>query len=98
MLYFKDFNEPLSKGKNIGESLIDWFNKQEPFQQWEKEWYYGMILNGDPTLYLKKNDFNKSTVIITKPENAIYFRDKKIFSFPRTIIIGKIKIEVKLWL
>lgn len=34
------------------------------------------------------------TVSITKPENALYFRDRKILSLPLPFIIGPITVEV----
>jgi hypothetical protein len=54
MLSFQDFTKPLGKGKTIGKSFEDWFDAQAPFALWEREWYYGMILNGDPMLRVVK--------------------------------------------
>ncbi len=56
MLVFEDFTEPIGQGKTIGESFQQWFDKQAPYEQWEKEWYYGMIVFGDPTLRVIKLD------------------------------------------
>lgn len=50
MLNFQDFTRPLGEGKTIGRSFREWFEDQSPYVLWEQEWYYGMILNGDPTL------------------------------------------------
>ncbi len=50
MLNFQDFTQPLSAGLTLGDAFLDWFETQAPFQQWEREWYYGMELFGDPTL------------------------------------------------
>ncbi len=53
MLNFHDFTGPLSEdNKTIGQALLEWFQAQAPFDLWEQEWYYGMVLNGDPTLQL----------------------------------------------
>lgn len=52
MLVFEDFTIPLSEGKSFGQAYLEWFDAQAPFETWEKEWYYGMVLNGDPTLRL----------------------------------------------
>ena len=52
MLNFTDFTAPMGRGETVGTSLLEWFRAQLPFEQWEKEWYYGMILAGDPTLRL----------------------------------------------
>jgi hypothetical protein len=50
MLNFDDYTRPLGEGKTVGEAFREWFDAQSPYEQWEREWYYGMILNGDPTL------------------------------------------------
>ncbi len=50
MLNFRDFTEPLGAGATVGQAFLAWFDAQAPFAQWEREWYYGMVLNGDPTL------------------------------------------------
>jgi len=53
MLNFHDFTGPLSEdNKTIGQAFLQWFQAQAPFALWEQEWYYGMVLNGDPTLRL----------------------------------------------
>ncbi|UCF49139.1 MAG: hypothetical protein JSU91_05165 [Thermoplasmatales archaeon] len=56
MLNFDDFNYPLSQQKTIGESFRDWFEAQAPYLLWEKEWYYGMVVCGDPTLFIINNN------------------------------------------
>ncbi len=53
MLNFHDFTDPLSEDNmTIGQAMLEWFQAQAPFELWEQEWYYGMVLNGDPTLRL----------------------------------------------
>ncbi len=52
MLNFHDFTDPLSHDKTIGQAMRNWFQAQAPFELWEQEWYYGLVLNGDPTLRL----------------------------------------------
>jgi hypothetical protein len=52
MLNFDDFTDPLGENKSIGVAYREWFDAQAPFELWEKEWYYGMVLCGDPTLTL----------------------------------------------
>jgi len=60
MLNFEDFTEPLGEGRTVGESFHEWFDAQAPFEQWEREWYYGMVLNGDPTLRpVKRGDLDR---------------------------------------
>ena len=89
MLNFDDFTSPLSEDESIGEAFCEWFDAQAPFIQWEKEWYYGMVVCGDPTLSLNL----KTQMKITKPEKAIYIRDNKVLPFFLPILIGKITIE-----
>jgi hypothetical protein len=55
MLNFKDFTQPLSERKSFGQAFCDWFDAQAPYVQWEKEWYYGMVLCGDPLLFIINN-------------------------------------------
>ncbi|KYK20008.1 hypothetical protein AYK24_04340 [Thermoplasmatales archaeon SG8-52-4] len=55
MLNFDDFTDPLSQQKSIGKAYQEWFDAQSPFVQWEKEWYYGMVLCGDPLLFILNN-------------------------------------------
>jgi len=63
MLNFDDFTLPLSEGKSLGEAFRIWFDAQAPFQLWEKEWYYGMVLCGDPTLYILRNGYPEKPVL-----------------------------------
>jgi hypothetical protein len=55
MLNFDDFNHPLSQQKTIGEAFSEWFDAQAPYLLWEQEWYYGMVVCGDPTLFIINN-------------------------------------------
>jgi len=89
MLNFDDFTQPLSEGKSIGEAFREWLDAQAPFEQWEKEWYYGMVVFGDPTLCIQTQIQMK----VTRPEKAIYIVDKKILPFLTPLSIGKITIE-----
>lgn len=60
MLNFYDFTDPLGEGKTVGAAFQEWFDAQAPFELWEREWYYGMVLNGDPTLRpVKKGDLDR---------------------------------------
>ena len=90
MLNFADFTQPLSEGKCIGEAFCEWFDAQAPFQQWEREWYYGMIVCGDPTLVISP----PARIAITKPQEAIYFKNQMTLPFFTPIILGDIDIEV----
>ena len=89
MLNFNDFTQPLSEGKSIGEAFREWFDAQAPYEQWEKEWYYGMVVFGDPTLSIPTQIQMK----VTRPEKALYIADKKILPFLTPLSIGKITIE-----
>jgi len=56
MLSFGDFYGPLGEGNEIGEAYRKWFVKRAEggFEEWEKTWFYGMTLCGDPTLKIQK--------------------------------------------
>ena len=95
MLNFQDFYTPLGAGKTIGESFMEWFDAQAPFVQWEKEWYYGMVLNGDPLLTLFVNASSTPSVTITSPEDAIYINNSRVFPFFVPLVFGPTLIQVK---
>jgi len=53
MLYFEDFYSPLSQGDTYGEAFQYWFDiNAETYinVNYSRSWFYGMTLNGDPTL------------------------------------------------
>jgi hypothetical protein len=89
MLNFVDFTTPLGQGKTIGEAFYDWFVAQAPYAQWEKEWYYGLVTLGDPTLRV----VTPIQMRITRPENAIYVADRMIRSFWVPLCVGKITVN-----
>jgi len=88
MLNFGDFTQPLSEGKSIGEAFYEWFDAQAPFQKWEQEWYYGMVICGDPTL--RVSPF--VGIDISKPGKNIYFNNNKILPFFTPVIFGDIDV------
>ncbi|HVP12100.1 MAG TPA: dockerin type I domain-containing protein [Phycisphaerae bacterium] len=64
MLNFQDFTAPLGQGETVGTAYREWFDAQSPFEEWEREWYYGMVLNGDPMLRpSKRGDLNHDGVV-----------------------------------
>jgi len=64
MLNFQDFTAPLGEGQTIGTSFRQWFDAQSPYEQWEREWYYGMVLNGDPLLRpIRRGDLNRDGTV-----------------------------------
>ena len=77
MLNFDDFTIPLSEGKSLGEAFRIWFDAQAPFVLWEKEWYYGMVLCGDPTLNIFRNGHPEKPML-DGPTNG---RPKKEYNF-----------------
>jgi len=74
MLNFDDFTLPLSEKKTIGEAFREWFDAQAPYLLWEKEWYYGMVVCGDPTLFIIKNN-HPNIPDINGPSNGKIRRD-----------------------
>jgi hypothetical protein len=95
MLNFADFTTPLGEGKNFGESFREWFDRQAPYQQWEQEWYYGMVLCGDPTLCVTPQKDQKLDVKITRPTKAIYIKDEEIIPFFKPLIVGDITVKAE---
>ncbi len=56
MLDFGSFYTPFGDGVSIGEAFRRWFAAQASggFADWQVCWYYGMTLQGDPTLTAQK--------------------------------------------
>lgn len=52
MLEFDDFYGPFGAGQTYGQALAAWFMNMfaDGTEDWERCWYYGMTLCGDPTL------------------------------------------------
>lgn len=52
MLTFEDFYDPLADGATLGDAFKHWFSQRASggFADWEKAWFYGMTLLGDPAL------------------------------------------------
>ncbi|HVQ00478.1 MAG TPA: Ig-like domain-containing protein [Candidatus Thermoplasmatota archaeon] len=92
MLNFDDFTKPLSEGKSIGESFKEWFITQAPYVEWEKEWYYGLVALGDPTLCV----IQPMKMKITRPDNGVYLVDKKVLPFPAPLVFGRITINASI--
>ena len=91
MLNFKDFTKALGLGKSLGESYHIWWDKQAPYTTSEKEWFYGLILNGDPTLCIP----SAVQLQVTKPVNGLYIRDHRLCAFPAPVCFGKITVEAE---
>ena len=89
MLNFDDFTKPLGQGKSMGTSFCEWFNAQAPYSQSDKEWFYGMVLLGDPTLCLHLPVQLK----IMRPDHALYVNNNKIMLFPFPLVLGMIIVE-----
>ncbi|MDO4790779.1 MAG: hypothetical protein Q3998_07450, partial [Porphyromonas sp.] len=51
MLFFENFYGPMAKGKTIGEAFVEWWKcLGSKHEDWEIDWFYGLVLLGDPTL------------------------------------------------
>lgn len=51
MLAFEDFYRPLGRGKCIGDAFVDWWRARGPTHDLGvRQWHYGLVLLGDPTL------------------------------------------------
>ncbi len=53
MLYFENFYGPMATGKSIGEAYVDWWNSLGSHDLGDRQWFYGMVLLGDPTINWK---------------------------------------------
>nr|MBC8416171.1 hypothetical protein [Candidatus Cloacimonadota bacterium] len=59
MLWFEDFYEPLSLDENLGEALRQWWELSVDVGDdwmWQRSWFYGMAIQGDPSLKLIYED------------------------------------------
>jgi len=52
MLIFEEFYDPMADGATLGDAFKHWINQRAigGFDDFEKRWYYGMTLLGDPAL------------------------------------------------
>ncbi len=50
MLFFYDFYHAMASGRTVGEALKEWFRKRDLTQPWQRSWFYGITLLGDPSL------------------------------------------------
>lgn len=51
MKYFEDFYEPMNRGRDIGDAYLDWWaDRGTGHDLSEQQWFYGLVLLGDPTL------------------------------------------------
>jgi hypothetical protein len=50
MLNFEDFYGSVAAGKCLGDSFKEWFIKHIN-DSWSRDWFYGMAVIGDPTLF-----------------------------------------------
>jgi len=53
MLWFEDFYEPFGLGTTMGEALRLWWELSVDVGndwRWQRSWFYGMIIQGDPSL------------------------------------------------
>jgi len=58
MLDYYSFYESLAENNPYGKAFYDWFVEAANygFDEWQVCWYYGMTLNGDPTLKLQDDE------------------------------------------
>lgn len=51
MLFFEGFSIDHWARQAIGEAYVDWWKARgSTHEDWEKSWFYGLVLLGDPTL------------------------------------------------
>ncbi|MCM8735784.1 pre-peptidase C-terminal domain-containing protein [Azospirillum sp. A1-3] len=74
MLNFADFYSPQSSLANMGQAFKDWFNANvaptdAPSDDWKVDWFYGMTMQGDPTL--RPALIPSQTVDVIEPNDTI---------------------------
>lgn len=55
MLRFNEFYGPQGSGESLGQAFRSWFQENavgtdDPSEDWAVDWFYGMTMQGDPTL------------------------------------------------
>lgn len=51
MLLFADFYRPMGQGKVVGDAFVEWWKTWGPNpSHGNRQWFYGLVLLGDPTL------------------------------------------------
>lgn len=67
MLFFEEFYEVLGNGGTLGEAYLDWFQKmaEDGFEPWQRDWFYGMTIIGDPTLRITLDLDDEPPTLIT---------------------------------
>lgn len=73
MLNFDEFYTPLSTGKTYGKSFQEWFadNAETGAGGVSRSWFYGMTINGDPTL----KTLEYTTAVALGYFSAVPYRD-----------------------
>jgi Peptidase family C25 len=70
MLMFEDFYGPMGQGKTIGEAFVEWWKARGPVHDLgEQQWYYGLVLLGDPTL----NWWKGAVPVLRQPQEGDVF-------------------------
>ena len=60
MLNFVAFYSPFGEGKTLGRAFRDWLATEAPYSLTNRRWYYGMVIQGDPTLRKDQSNANES--------------------------------------
>ncbi len=65
MLNFVAFYSPFGEGKSLGRAFRDWLANEAPYSLTNRRWYYGMVIQGDPTL--RKDQSNANDLVRFTP-------------------------------
>jgi hypothetical protein len=73
MLDFVCFYEPMGNGYSIGQAFKSWFDSEggDGYDAIERSWFYGMCLNGDPTLRPRLPAHDVGVSAIVSPSGTI---------------------------
>ena len=73
MLDFQYFYQPMGDGSSIGEAFRDWFSAEaaQGFDPVQRSWFYGMCLNGDPTIKPRLQSHDVGVTAILSPADTV---------------------------
>jgi uncharacterized protein (TIGR02145 family) len=78
MLQFYAFYQPLGENKPIGQAFKEWFNYVAPFDDYEKSWYYGMTIIGDPLIKFNSGSNNHGPIVDIGCNQQILWQDDSV--------------------
>jgi Ca2+-binding RTX toxin-like protein len=98
MLNFEQFYEPQAGGASVGEAFLDWFDANAVStdsvgEDWKVDWFYGMTMQGDPTLRPAFIMNLEPTRIKERDVNSFFSLREKIFAPSGVIIEANLRAD-----